>query len=312
MSSRFRRSRAYGALAALLGSATFAVAQFKSGALTFTAKDKETPSFPIAVSRIQPTLGLEASPAPATPTPATPAPAPSLRTRLAELPRLLTPARPKTEGSSEHYGPAPPTPEEIRRLQSGLATPVEVVAAKIKAEDESAPARRAAINYLATVKCTRFPEVETALIAALRTDRNESVRHAAAVALASAGCGSIKSTEALFLAASGSASDGNPPEVSERVRLAANQALQQFAACGCPMPHPDELPPATTSNGDEVQLLRATPAPEAASSQPTHGTDAERHFAETAGSEAPAANRPARASRLPAIHLKPIGTVPQN
>src|SRR5262245_2413502 len=111
MSSRFRRSRAYGALAALFGSATLALGQFKAGALTFTAKDKETPSFPIAASRIQPTLGLEVAPAPATPAPATPAPAPSLRTRLAELPRFLTPARTKTEGSCEHYGPAPPTPE---------------------------------------------------------------------------------------------------------------------------------------------------------------------------------------------------------
>jgi hypothetical protein len=312
MSSRFRRSRAYGALVALLASATFALGQFKSGALTFTAKDKETPSFPIAVSRIQPTLGLEVTPTPATPASATPAPAPSLRTRLAELPRLLTPARTKTEGSCEHFGPAPPTPEEIRRLQSGQATPVEVVAAKIKAEDEAAPARRAAINYLASVKCARFPEVEAALIAALRTDRNESVRHAAAVALASAGCGSIKITEALFLAASGSASDGNPPEVSERVRSAANQALQQFAARGCPMPHPDELPPATTNNADEVQLLRATPAPDAPALPPPSVTDAERHFAETAGSEAPAVGRPARASKLPAIHLKPIGSVPQN
>jgi len=310
MSSRFRRSRAYGVLAALVGSATFAVAQFKSGTLTFTAKEKETPSFPIGVSRIRPTLGLEVTPAPATPTPATSPPAPNLRTRLAELPRLLTPARTKTEGCCDHCGPAPPTPEEVRRLQSGQATPVEVVAAKIKADDEAAPARRAAINYLASVKCTRFPEVEAALIAALRTDRNESVRHAAAVALANACCGSIKVTEALFLAASGSASDGNPPEISERVRSAANQALQQFAARGCPMPHPDMLPPATTDHTDEMQLLGATPVPEGASSAPAHGTDAERHFAETAGSETPATGRPARASKLPVIHLKPIGTAP--
>jgi hypothetical protein len=281
-----------------------ALAQFKCGALGLANKDRETPSFPIAASRIQPTLNLEVAP--------TPPAAPTLRTRLAELPRLLTPARAKSEGSCEHCGGAAPTTEELRRVQSGQATPVEVVAAKIKAEEAAAPARRAAIQYLASLKCQRFPEAEAALITALRTDRNECVRHAAALALAAGGCGSIKTTEALFLAASGSASDGNPPEISERVKSAAQQALQQFATRGCPMPHPDMLPPATKT-AEEMQLIGVAPAAAAPTLPSPAVSDVERHFAETASSEAPASSRPRppRASKLPAIHLTPIGASPQ-
>ena len=71
-------------------------------------------------------------------------------------------------------------------LPSDLAKPpdsAEGAAARIKADEAEAKARRAAVRYLGTVDCHYWPEAQAALIIALRADRNECVRLEAALAL---------------------------------------------------------------------------------------------------------------------------------
>ena len=53
-------------------------------------------------------------------------------------------------------------------------------AAAIQASEADAKARVAAIEYLGTVDCSRWPEAQKALINGLRQDPNECVRFAAA------------------------------------------------------------------------------------------------------------------------------------
>src|SRR5262249_29487967 len=98
-------------------------------------------------------------------------------------------------------------------------------AARIKADEAAAAARRADVRYLGTVDCRRWPEAEAALINALRADRNECVRLEAAWALNRGCCCTRKTIEALALTVSGSERDGNPVESSERVRAAAAASL---------------------------------------------------------------------------------------
>lgn len=104
-------------------------------------------------------------------------------------------------------------------------------AAKIKAEEAGAKARKAAVRYLGTVDCSRFPDAEGALIKALRTDTNECVRFEAALALGNGCCCTKATMEALSIAGSCSDRDGNPREYSDRVRAAAVSALQNCLSC---------------------------------------------------------------------------------
>ena len=64
-----------------------------------------------------------------------------------------------------------------RRRQPGSAA---ATAAAIQASEADAKARVAAIEYLGTVDCSRWPEAKKALINGLRQDPNECVRFAAA------------------------------------------------------------------------------------------------------------------------------------
>lgn len=148
--------------------------------------------------------------------------------------------------------PPVPSQEEIAKLldpNNLAASPAEAAAAKIKADEAGAAARRAAVRYLATVDCHYYPEAEKALIAALRGDRIECVRLEAAIALGSGCCCTKNTIEALALAASGADTDGNPGETSERVKAAA---LNSLHLCMCrfhereaagPAPTPPETPP---------------------------------------------------------------------
>jgi hypothetical protein len=104
-------------------------------------------------------------------------------------------------------------------------------AARIKADEAAAAARRADVRYLGTVDCSRWPEAELALINALRGDRNECVRLEAALALARGCCCTPKTVAALSIVVSGSNRDGFPVEKSERVRYAAGAALDHCLAC---------------------------------------------------------------------------------
>jgi hypothetical protein len=99
-------------------------------------------------------------------------------------------------------------------------------AARIKQLEAQAAARRAAVRYLGTVDCRRFPEAEAALISSLRGDENECVRYEAALALGSGCCCTKKVLEALVVVVSGRKTN-DPAEASARVRAAAAKALER-------------------------------------------------------------------------------------
>ena len=123
-------------------------------------------------------------------------------------------------------------------------------AAKIKQDRAGAEARKKAVEYLGTADCNTWPEAEDALVGALRADRNECVRLAAAQVLGKGCCCTKKTIKALTLSASGSDCDGNPGEKSSRVRAAAQLALEHCLCCflevesNCPDKNCDKKPDA--------------------------------------------------------------------
>lgn len=131
-------------------------------------------------------------------------------------------------------GPNAPDP-------AGLAQPptsAEGAAARIKQSEADAAARRAAVRYLGTADCHRWPEAEAALINALRADPNECVRWQAAMSLGSGCCCTKRVIKALTLTVSCSNADGNPVETSWRVKGAAYAALQHCVSCYRDLPPP--------------------------------------------------------------------------
>lgn len=110
-------------------------------------------------------------------------------------------------------------------------TSAEGAAARIKKSEADAAARRAAVRYLGTADCHRWPEAEAALVNALRSDPNECVRWQAAMSLGSGCCCTKKIIQALTLTVSCSNADGNPIESSWRVKHAAFAALQHCVSC---------------------------------------------------------------------------------
>lgn len=164
--------------------------------------------------------------------PPSPAPAPAAAPAPTEAPRGLFARfrQPPSVPPAPSASTTPPnqlTVEEMYKYASGLASPAEVIAAKIKADESGAKARLAAVQYLSEVDWRHYPEAEAAVIASLRADRNEAVRFEAAEALAKGQAISPKALEALKLTAMGSERDGNASEPSERVRAAALIALQK-------------------------------------------------------------------------------------
>jgi hypothetical protein len=142
---------------------------------------------------------------------------------------------------------------------------VEITAAKIKQDDSSAKARRAAVRYLGTVNCPYYPEAEACLIAALRSDRNESVRLEAAIALGTCQRATRPIIDALSIAVMGCALDGHPAEVSPRVRAAAQSSLNHCLSHGTySLPRLDvEMVPAPTVKpvSHHVPVMPETIAP---------------------------------------------------
>lgn len=124
------------------------------------------------------------------------------------------------------------------------ASQVEMAAAAIRADELSAERRRTAIRYLAGVDGAFNPEAEAGLLTALRTDRHESVRYEAALALSNSCCWTAKTINALNQAMTGGTADGNPTERSDRVRQAAWQALSRCSAAirAQPKQLPSQLP----------------------------------------------------------------------
>jgi len=157
---------------------------------------------------------------------------------------MFAPARLASGGLVPDCCPAVLTAEELAKLAPGEVSPAEAAAAKIKADEATAKARRAAVKYLGTVDCHYFPEAEAALIAALRADRNECVRLEAAYVLGRGCCCTKRTIEALNIVITGSDRDGNPSETSERVRICAMESIQNCMSRGVefPTPEPPELP----------------------------------------------------------------------
>jgi len=111
------------------------------------------------------------------------------------------------------------------------ADSAEGAAARIKADEAAAKARREAVRYLGTVDCNYWPEAQEALAAALRGDRNECVRWEAAYALLRGCCCTKLTIKALVICVGRSDEDGFPRENSERVLATAHAALAHCLAC---------------------------------------------------------------------------------
>lgn len=170
----------------------------------------------------------------------------------------FAPMRMMTGGMMKPCCPTANTPnaEDLKKAADSPAG----AAARIKAEEAEAKARRADVRYLGTVDCNRYPEAEKALIKALRTDRNECVRWEAALALGNGCCCTKLTVEALMLTANASDKDGNPVETSPRVRHAAAYALSNCQTRPIdmtpepperptPLPEPRKLPDMTRAGG---------------------------------------------------------------
>jgi hypothetical protein len=164
--------------------------------------------------------------------------------------------------------PPAPNASQIAALQQqpgGAAA----AAAQIKASEANAKARVAAVEYLGTVDCSRWPEARKALIYSLREDPNECVRFAAAKALNSGCCCNKEVIEALRVCVSGEAKGNAPPETSPRVKAAAFCALQN-----CLLRVPEDLPAEIPPEASPVPDPGALPVPPERSARtgldPTH------------------------------------------
>lgn len=133
--------------------------------------------------------------------------------------------------------PPVPSPAAIAAMEKKPNGGAEAAAAKIKASEADAKARVAAVEYLGTVDCNRFPEARKGLLSALREDPNECVRYAAARAFGNGCCCDQEVIEALKVCVAGE-KKGGPAETSPRVRAAAFAALQN-----CLMRVPEEVEP---------------------------------------------------------------------
>ncbi|MFQ3593917.1 MAG: hypothetical protein SNJ82_12120, partial [Gemmataceae bacterium] len=154
---------------------------------------------------------------------------------------ILTPYRAMTGGIIPKWCPGP-----LDANAADLGKPAdsaEGAAARIKASEAEAKARRAAVRYLGTVDCKRYPEAEAALINALRGDPNECVRLEAALAFRNGCCCSKKVIDTLIVVVNGEKTT-EPAETSPRVRCAAAEALQRCLklACDTETPRPPEKP----------------------------------------------------------------------
>src|SRR5271157_4190992 len=134
--------------------------------------------------------------------------------------------------------PPAPSPAQIAALANKPNGGAEAAAAKIQASEADAKARVAAVEYLGTVDCNRYPEAKKGLLAALREDPNECVRFAAARSLNSGCCCDQEVIEKLRICVAGEKKDG-PAETSCRVQAAAFSALQN---CLMRVPEEEEAP----------------------------------------------------------------------
>jgi hypothetical protein len=140
----------------------------------------------------------------------------------------------------------------MRQQPGGAAA----AAGQIQASEAGAKARVAAVEYLGTVDCSRWPEARKALIYSLREDPNECVRFAAARALNSGCCCNKEVIEALRICVAGEDKDHAPPESSSRVKASAFCALQN-----CLLRVPEDLPVEVPPEASPIPPLDALPRP---------------------------------------------------
>lgn len=115
----------------------------------------------------------------------------------------------------------------------------EGTAAQLKAVNLQAPKRRAAVRELRAVDVRYHPEAEGILVAALRADPSECVRYEAALTIETLPACTEKIAKALRTCIDSSSADGNPAELSLRVR---NQAAIALAKCECCLPQSNVTP----------------------------------------------------------------------
>lgn len=115
----------------------------------------------------------------------------------------------------------------------------EGTAAQLKAVNLQAPKRRAAVRELRAIDVRYHPEAEGILVAALRADPSECVRYEAALTIETLPACTDKLAKALRTSIDSSSADGNPAELSMRVR---NQAAIALSKCECCLPQTDVTP----------------------------------------------------------------------
>jgi hypothetical protein len=163
--------------------------------------------------------------------------------------------------------PPAPTANQLQQM-SQIPGGAQAAAGQIQASEANAKARVAAVEYLGTVDCTRWPEAQKALLYALRQDPNECVRFAAARAFNSGCCCHKTVIEALRVCVSGENTDGFPAENSSRVRAAAFAALQN-----CLMKVPEEAPKEVPPPPPETTRPPTTPPPPPPERTTMNGTE---------------------------------------
>lgn len=152
----------------------------------------------------------------------------------------------------------PPIPAKDAKKSSATA---QGACAKISADNQEAFARRDAVRCLARVDCNWWPEIELALINALRADKSECVRFEAALVIGNGCCCTKKMIEALTICINASTKDGNPAENSQRVRMQALNSLQHCLSCYKEKTEPvrPEFPGGTLPKPADMGAAKAIP-----------------------------------------------------
>ncbi len=157
---------------------------------------------------------------------------------------LLKPLAGLTGGILKPLGANDPAKKKLPADSAGGA------AAKIAADAEAAKAKIADLEFLAKQDCRRYPEAEAAILNALRAEKIECVRWAAAKALLSGCCCTPKVMKALTVVVNMSDKDGNLAEDSERVRLTSLLALEKCLQTCQPKAEEPPEKPAQKEKGD--------------------------------------------------------------
>lgn len=193
------------------------------------------------------------------------------------LNKLTAPLTQLSGGIIPGFCPAMPSAADMAKPGA------EGEAAALKADAVQAAARVAAVQYLGTLDCHWHPEAEAGLIKALRTDRNECVRLAAARALCRGCCCTKAVLEALEDCIGGKEKFG-PYENSPRVQGVAMVALEHCLSCyhevsdaeddqqkGKSEKGPGEAapPPADVTPGSAKPVVPVVPPPPQPATPPT-------------------------------------------